>query len=259
MLRREFLESSMKASVAGLGLGGAGLVPWSLAKATEIGEREAAFDASTVEQALTALYGTANYLPSQDVTLTVPDKAELGAEVPVALSSSLPDVRSVSLLVTTAANPLAIVFRPGEGTDPAFSTRVEICRTSHVIGVVETSGKLYGARQPVYVRAEVGCVGKREPDTTDYEPKGSIRWRLRRRRGRVRMKARIRHPMTTAHHLKELRLASRKEQVFVAYFGAAVSENPELEISFSQERRGYFELSWRDTRGMSSSESTHLK
>lgn len=258
MRRREFLESTMQVSIAGLGLG-SGLVPWSLAEATGIGENEAAFGASTVEQALTALYGTADYLPSQDVTLTAPDKAEVGAEVPVGLSSSLPDVRSVSLLVTTAANPLAIEFRPGEGTDPSFSTRVKICRTGYVVGVVDAGGKLYGARHLVYVRAEVGCVGKEEPDTSGYEPKGSIRWRLRKRRGRVRMKARIHHPMNTAHHLKELRLVRREEQIFVAYFGAAVSEDPRLEISFSPEKAGYLELSWKDTRGLSSSDSAHLK
>lgn len=258
MLRREFLESTMKVSIAGLGLS-SGLAYWSPAKAGETSAREAAFGASTVEQALTALYGTADVLPSDRVMLEAPDKAETGAEVPVGLSTSLPGVRSIGLLVTTAASPLALEFRPGEGTDPAFRTRVKICRTGHVVGVVEAGGKLYGARHLVYVRAEVGCVGKREPDTTGYEPEGSISWRLRKRRGRVWMKARIRHPMTTGHHLRELHLARRDEPIFVAYFGSAVSADPRLEISFSPEKSGYLELSWKDTRGLSSAESTHLK
>ncbi|HQD17051.1 MAG TPA: thiosulfate oxidation carrier protein SoxY, partial [Ottowia sp.] len=88
--RRQTLKQS--AVVAGL-LAGTGLFP-QYAHAFN----KAAFDAKTLGDALKALGASGAPEASGSVSLTAPDIAENGAVVPLAVASSLPNVKQLVLL-----------------------------------------------------------------------------------------------------------------------------------------------------------------
>jgi len=92
------------------------------------------------------------------VKLDAPEIAENGAVVPVAVSSSLPDVTSIAILVTENPNTLAAAYRILPGAAPSVSNRLKMAKTSNVIAVVEAGGKLYSATKEVKVTVG-GCGG----------------------------------------------------------------------------------------------------
>src|SRR3954453_23641871 len=101
--RRLILQGA--ASVALLGLGN---LPFGAAPARAAANDkypEEAFKQKSEADAIKALYGkTAE--PSDKVKLDAPEIAENGAVVPISVSSSLPDVTSISILVSENPNAL---------------------------------------------------------------------------------------------------------------------------------------------------------
>ena len=148
--RRETLRQSL--AVAGL-LGATGLFPqYALAF------NKTAFDAKSIADAVKA-YGGAAPTESKDVTLTAPDIAENGAVVPMAVASSLPNLKQ--LLVLVEKNPSALVasFDVSDAVEPNFSTRAKMGQTSDVYAVAITKdNKAYFAKKEVKVTLG-GCGG----------------------------------------------------------------------------------------------------
>jgi sulfur-oxidizing protein SoxY len=93
----------------------------------------AAFDATSVDSALTALYGTTEVTQTDDVVIDLPVFAEAGAMVPIAVSTRLPRVQAIHVLVRENPAPLAVSFAPLPGSDPLVATRVRVERTSDVV------------------------------------------------------------------------------------------------------------------------------
>jgi sulfur-oxidizing protein SoxY len=118
---------------------------------------EEAFKAKSDADAIKALYGkTAE--ASDKVKMDAPEIAENGAVVPVSVTTTLPDVTSISFLV--AENPVALVasYKIPAGTVPSVANRIKMAKTSNVIVVVEAGGKLYSATKEVKVTVG-GCGG----------------------------------------------------------------------------------------------------
>jgi sulfur-oxidizing protein SoxY len=148
--RRETLRQSL--AVAGL-LGATGLFPQFA-----FAFNKAAFDAKSVADAVKA-YGGAAPVESKDVTLTAPDIAENGAVVPMAVASSLPNVKH--LLVLVEKNPSALVakFDVSDALEPSFATRAKMGQTSDVYAVAITAdNKAFFAKKEVKVTLG-GCGG----------------------------------------------------------------------------------------------------
>jgi len=118
---------------------------------------ENAFKRKSEADALGALYGK-TYEPSDKITLDVPEIAENGAVVPISVSTSLPNVTSLSIMVPENPFTLAASYRFAEGTMPSVSCRLKMAKTSAVIAVVESDGKLFGVSKPVKVTLG-GCGG----------------------------------------------------------------------------------------------------
>src|SRR3954470_14121127 len=78
---------------------------------------EDAFKQKNSDEAIKALYGKGAEA-SDKVKLDAPEIAENGAVVPVAVSSSLPDVTSISILVAENPNALAASYKIPAGTIP---------------------------------------------------------------------------------------------------------------------------------------------
>lgn len=118
---------------------------------------EDAFKRKSEADALGALYGK-SYEPSDKVKLDVPEIAENGAVVPVSVTTSLPNVTSLSIMVPENPFTLAASYRFAEGTLPAVSCRLKMAKTSAVVAIIESDGKLFGTSKPVKVTLG-GCGG----------------------------------------------------------------------------------------------------
>jgi sulfur-oxidizing protein SoxY len=118
---------------------------------------EEAFKQKSADDAIKSLYGKAAE-KSDKVTLDAPEIAENGAVVPITVSSSLPDVTSIAVLVTENPYTLAASYRLAPGTTASVSNRLKMAKTSNVIAVVEAGGKLYSTSKEVKVTVG-GCGG----------------------------------------------------------------------------------------------------
>jgi sulfur-oxidizing protein SoxY len=153
--RRLILKGA--ASVALIGLG---QIPFGLAPALGAANDkypEEAFKAKNDADAIKSLYGK-TAAPSDKVKLDAPEIAENGAVVPISISTALPDVTSISILVSENPSALAASYKIPAGTIPGVANRIKMQKTSNVIAIVEAGGKLYSATKEVKVTIG-GCGG----------------------------------------------------------------------------------------------------
>jgi sulfur-oxidizing protein SoxY len=117
-----------------------------------------AFEAKSVADVLKAL-GKGAPAENKDVTITGPDIAENGAVVPLGVSTTLPGVKQ--LLVLVEKNPAALIalFNVTDSVDPAFSIRAKMGQSSDVYAVaIMNDGKAFFAKKEVKVTLG-GCGG----------------------------------------------------------------------------------------------------
>ena len=153
--RRLILQGAACVALVGLGNLPLDLTP-ALAAASDK-YPEDAFRAKSEADTIKALYGkTAE--PSDKVKMDAPEIAENGAVVPISVSSTLPDVTSISILVAENPNALAASYVIPAGTLPSVANRLKMAKTTNVIAVVEAGGKLYSTTKEVKVTVG-GCGG----------------------------------------------------------------------------------------------------
>jgi sulfur-oxidizing protein SoxY len=117
-----------------------------------------AFDAKTVQEAIKAAGGGA-LSESRDVTLTGPDIAENGAVVPLGVSTNLPGVRELLILVEKNPNVLVALFKVNDAIDANFMTRAKMGQSSDVYAVaIMNDGRALFSKKEVKVTLG-GCGG----------------------------------------------------------------------------------------------------
>ncbi len=152
--RRTVLKGAVAGGLLGLGFGS---FPFPAYAADAKGWPAEAFKQKSEADALKKLYGkTAE--PSDKISLDVPEIAENGAVVPIAASSTLPKVTGIAILVLNNPSVLAAAYKIPEGTEAAVSNRLKMAKTSKVVAVFESNGKLYSAAKEVKVTVG-GCGG----------------------------------------------------------------------------------------------------
>jgi sulfur-oxidizing protein SoxY len=152
--RRVFLKGSLAAGTVGVAVGAGLLAPQAVLAAWP----KAAFEAKSIDEALSAAMGTAANSASDAIKIKAPDIAENGAVVPVSVSASFDGAESIALLAEGNASPLVATFNLGAGALPDVSTRIKMGKTSDVIAIVKADGKLHSARKSVKVTIG-GCGG----------------------------------------------------------------------------------------------------
>ncbi len=153
--RRMILHGAATAALIGLGESAFGLLP-AMAAANDK-YPEDAFNQKSEADAIKALYGrTAE--PSDQIKLDAPEIAENGAVVPIAVTTTLAGVTSISFLVADNPNALAASYQIPPGTMPSVANRLKMAKTSNVMAIVEAGGKLYSATKEVKVTVG-GCGG----------------------------------------------------------------------------------------------------
>ncbi|HCH24784.1 MAG TPA: thiosulfate oxidation carrier protein SoxY [Oceanospirillaceae bacterium] len=147
-------RSVLKAVFTGGAIAGLGVMMPKVALAAW---NKTAFDTDNQDTAMGALYDSAP-AASAEVNLKAPDIAENGAVVPVTVSSSMSDVKSIAVFVEGNPNPLAAQFMIPAGTKAEVSCRIRMGKTSAVTAVVETASGLFSASKEVKVTIG-GCGG----------------------------------------------------------------------------------------------------
>ena len=118
---------------------------------------KAGFDAKAAADAMRSL-GATGAQPSKDIILTAPDIAENGAQVPVTITSKLPNTQSISIVVDKNPFPLNSTYDFANGADSYVSTKLKMGQTSNVVAVVKADGKFFTASKEVKVTIG-GCGG----------------------------------------------------------------------------------------------------
>ncbi|MBX9794813.1 MAG: thiosulfate oxidation carrier protein SoxY [Burkholderiaceae bacterium] len=111
----------------------------------------AAFEAQSLDDLVRAL-GASAPIESNEVALQAPDIAENGAVVPVGVSTALPGVKRLLLLIEKNPNILAAMFDISDAVVPAVSTRVKMGQSSNVFAVaMMDDGRVLYAHKDVKV------------------------------------------------------------------------------------------------------------
>jgi len=118
---------------------------------------QAAFNGKTLREALQAL-GAQSPVASDGVVIKVPEIAENGAVVPVAVESRIAGTQSITVLIEKNPLPLAASFEIPAGTEPNVSTRVKMGESSDVYALVKADGKFFFAKKEVKITIG-GCGG----------------------------------------------------------------------------------------------------
>ena len=152
--RRTFLKATLSASALGVAASAGLLKPTGILAAEW---PKNAFDAKSINDALTSLYGTSASTASGSIKIKAPIQAENGAVVPIAVSTNLPNVQGIAVFVEKNPQPLvaSVVLT---GADGYFSARMKMGQTSDVHVVCKAGGKLYSAKQTIKVTVG-GCGG----------------------------------------------------------------------------------------------------
>jgi sulfur-oxidizing protein SoxY len=154
-LRRLLLKGAIAGGLASLTYAATGSLAFADADAKDW--PEAAFKQKSEADTVKALYGkTAE--ASDKIGVDAPEIAENGAVVPVSVSTSLPNVTAIAILIPENPNTLAASYKIAEGTEGFVANRLKMAKTSKIVAVVESGGKLYSASKEVKVTVG-GCGG----------------------------------------------------------------------------------------------------
>ena len=156
LARRKALKATGAYGVLGLFVA-AGVITPRQAAAQEAAWNKAAFETTDLEATAKAL-GGGGFTVSDKITLTGPDIAENGAVVPVGMTTTLPNVTQMAILVEKNPNTLAAIFKVGKDAEPFVTTRVKMGQSSNVYAMVQSDGKLYVAKKEIKVTLG-GCGG----------------------------------------------------------------------------------------------------
>ncbi len=117
-----------------------------------------AFKAESVDEAVKSVTAGLPVEESDAITFKIPDIAENGAVVPVTVSTDLPDVKAISIVIENNPNPLTTRFDISPNTFADVSTRVKMGESSVVRVYVETPDKVFTTAKEVKVTIG-GCGG----------------------------------------------------------------------------------------------------
>jgi sulfur-oxidizing protein SoxY len=154
--RRLIIQGAVAGGLVGLGLAGSARLNRAQAADAAKWPKEA-FQQKTEADAIKTLYGKPAEA-SDKVKLDAPEIAENGAVVPIAVSSTLPDVTSIAILVSENPFPLAAAYKIPAGTSAMVANRLKMAKTSKVVALVESGGKVFSASKEVKVTVG-GCGG----------------------------------------------------------------------------------------------------
>lgn len=143
MQRRDFL------------LGVAAFIVLMPARALAALWNKAAFEAVRLDAASKNLDIHAE-IPSADIQIIAPDRAENGAIVQVEVKSAIANTEAIAIFVEKNPTPLIANFIFSNGAEPYVVTRIKMAETSDIKIVVKAGERYFTAARNVVV-LENGC------------------------------------------------------------------------------------------------------
>ena len=116
---------------------------------------KAAFETTQLNEAEKNLEINGEQL-SQEILITLPDKAENGAIVQIEAKSNIPNTETISILVEKNPTPLIAHFKFSNGAEPFVVTRIKMAETSDVKVIVKAGNQYFTNAKNVVV-LENGC------------------------------------------------------------------------------------------------------
>ncbi|WP_455199006.1 thiosulfate oxidation carrier protein SoxY [Kaarinaea lacus] len=153
MKRRTFLKGTLASGMLGVAASAGLLTPRAVLAAWP----KAAFESKEIDGTLKALYGTAEHSMSGDIKIKAPDIAENGAVVPITISTGM-KTDGIAVLVKENPVPLTCSYDMGDGAEGFVACRIKMGKTSDLIAVVKSGGKLHSAKKTIKVTIG-GCGG----------------------------------------------------------------------------------------------------
>ena len=116
---------------------------------------KAAFDAIKLDEATKNLAINAE-IPSKDIEIIAPDRAENGAIVQIEITSRIPNTEAIAVFVEK--NPTALIgnFMFSNGAMPQIVTRIKMAETSDIKIFVKAGNQYFTSAKNVVV-LESGC------------------------------------------------------------------------------------------------------
>ena len=118
---------------------------------------KAAFDAEKQDVAEKVLEINGE-IPSSNISVIAPDRAENGAIVQVEIVANIPNVEAMAILVEKNPTPLIANVMLAKGAQAKLTTRIKMAETSDIKVIVKADGKYFTASKNVQV-LENGCGG----------------------------------------------------------------------------------------------------
>jgi sulfur-oxidizing protein SoxY len=148
--RRNFLKASLVFSALEIGLleSQTVLAEWSATRFAEVG-----FD-QTLKQVLNGK----PIVESDKINLEIPEIAENGALVPLTVTSTLDDIKTISIIVEQNPVPLIIQAQLMPELEAFMSARLKIANSSFVFAIAESEKICYSVKKKVKVTIG-GCGG----------------------------------------------------------------------------------------------------
>ncbi len=116
------------------------------------------FKADAADEVVAKLIGARPMETSDRIKVKAPELAQNGAVVAVKISTDLPDVSAISIVIDENPNPLTARFEISPDSFAEIATRVKMGKSSNLQVLVETADKVYVTSRQVKVGLG-GCGG----------------------------------------------------------------------------------------------------
>jgi len=93
-----------------------------------------------------------------ELIIDAPELAENGTNVPVSITSKIPNTDFIALLADLNPNPVCVGFHVMPDNDPSYSVRIKVAETSNLVAVARSGGKWFYSLRDITVMIG-GCLG----------------------------------------------------------------------------------------------------
>ena len=114
-----------------------------------------AFEAVKIKDA-TQYLNVSEEIPSGDIVIVAPERAENGAVVQIEIRSNIQNTEAIAIFVENNPTPLIANFMFGDGAEPFVVTRIKMAETSDLKIVVKAGSQYFTNVKNITV-LENGC------------------------------------------------------------------------------------------------------
>lgn len=114
-----------------------------------------AFEALKIKDA-TQYLNVSEEIPSSDIVIVAPERAENGAVVQIEIRSNIQNTEAIAIFVENNPTPLIANFMFGDGAEPFVVTRIKMAETSDLKIVVKAGSQYFTNAKNITV-LENGC------------------------------------------------------------------------------------------------------